>query len=162
VWNEYVKTGKVKGFSIEGYFADKMERPQDNTTGLSEQEADLLLSQITSIVKGEQVELALELGGFKQYANTIKAKFDSYQKKFNVLDSMVRDVREEAEKLDDLYKKFQKEMDAQEKEGEKQAKALGIKFVDTPIGKEWERIAGDILTGKYTAYKRGLVIDISR
>ena len=25
VWNEYVKTGKVKGFSIEGYFADKTE-----------------------------------------------------------------------------------------------------------------------------------------
>jgi hypothetical protein len=24
VWNDYVKTGKVKGFSIEGYFADKM------------------------------------------------------------------------------------------------------------------------------------------
>lgn len=23
VWNDYVKTGKVKGFSIEGYFADK-------------------------------------------------------------------------------------------------------------------------------------------
>ena len=59
VWNEYVKTGKVKGFSIEGYFADKMERPQDNTTGLSEEEkADLLLSQITSIVKGEKLELA--------------------------------------------------------------------------------------------------------
>ncbi|QDP45799.1 MAG: putative peptidase [Prokaryotic dsDNA virus sp.] len=57
VWNEYVKTGKVKGFSIEGYFADKMERPKDNTTGLSEQKADLLLSEITSIVKGEKVEL---------------------------------------------------------------------------------------------------------
>ena len=25
VWNNYVKTGKVKGFSIEGYFADKLE-----------------------------------------------------------------------------------------------------------------------------------------
>ena len=25
VWNSYVKTGKVKGFSIEGYFADKIE-----------------------------------------------------------------------------------------------------------------------------------------
>ena len=35
VWNNYVKTGKVKGFSIEGYFADKIERPQDR--GLSEQ-----------------------------------------------------------------------------------------------------------------------------
>lgn len=24
IWNDYVKTGKVKGFSIEGYFADKL------------------------------------------------------------------------------------------------------------------------------------------
>ena len=29
LWNDYVKTGKVKGFSIEGYFADKMERPNE-------------------------------------------------------------------------------------------------------------------------------------
>jgi hypothetical protein len=29
VWNNYVKTGKVKGFSIEGYFADKLERPKE-------------------------------------------------------------------------------------------------------------------------------------
>ncbi len=52
VWNEYVKTGKVKGFSIEGYFADKMERPKDNTTGLSkEQQANELLNQIKKIIK---------------------------------------------------------------------------------------------------------------
>lgn len=30
VWDEYVKTNKVKGFSIEGYFADKMERPKES------------------------------------------------------------------------------------------------------------------------------------
>ena len=29
VWNDYVKTGLVKGFSIEGYFADKLERPNE-------------------------------------------------------------------------------------------------------------------------------------
>ncbi len=29
IWSEYVKTNKVKGFSIEGYFADKMERPKE-------------------------------------------------------------------------------------------------------------------------------------
>tara|TARA_R100000935_G_scaffold56767_1_gene89134 strand:- start:888 stop:1490 length:603 start_codon:yes stop_codon:yes gene_type:complete len=29
IWDEYVKTNKVKGFSIEGYFADKMERPKE-------------------------------------------------------------------------------------------------------------------------------------
>jgi len=39
VWENYVKTGKVKGFSIEGYFADKAERPQDSI-GMSQQEID--------------------------------------------------------------------------------------------------------------------------
>jgi hypothetical protein len=29
VWQEFVKTGMVKGFSIEGYFADKAERPKE-------------------------------------------------------------------------------------------------------------------------------------
>jgi len=39
VWNDYVKTGKVKGFSIEGYFADKLNRPQDKQKdSLSEDE----------------------------------------------------------------------------------------------------------------------------
>jgi hypothetical protein len=31
IWNEFVKKGVVRGFSIEGYFADKMERPKDQT-----------------------------------------------------------------------------------------------------------------------------------
>jgi hypothetical protein len=32
IWNDYVKTGKVKGFSIEGYFADKVnpKKAKDN------------------------------------------------------------------------------------------------------------------------------------
>jgi hypothetical protein len=28
IWTDFVKTGKVKGFSIEGYFAEKGERPK--------------------------------------------------------------------------------------------------------------------------------------
>jgi hypothetical protein len=28
IWNNYVKTGKVKGFSIEGYFADRIEQKE--------------------------------------------------------------------------------------------------------------------------------------
>ena len=55
VWNEYVKTNKVKGFSIEGYFADKMERPKESIK--EDMEADILLAKIESIVKGETVEL---------------------------------------------------------------------------------------------------------
>ena len=39
IWNDYVKTGKVKGFSIEGYFADKLERPKEKKEkNLSEEE----------------------------------------------------------------------------------------------------------------------------
>ena len=29
IWQEYVKAGLVKGFSIEGYFSDKAERPKE-------------------------------------------------------------------------------------------------------------------------------------
>lgn len=32
VWDNYVKTGKVKGFSIEGYFTDKTELSEDELT----------------------------------------------------------------------------------------------------------------------------------
>ena len=28
IWNEYVKTGKVKGFSLEGFFADKYDKKE--------------------------------------------------------------------------------------------------------------------------------------
>ena len=47
VWNEYVKTNKVKGFSIEGYFADKMEAPKEN---VEEQLSEKLLSKIKNIL----------------------------------------------------------------------------------------------------------------
>ena len=55
VWNEYVKTNKVKGFSIEGYFADKMEAPKDKIKEdmSEEKKAQELLFKIEKIVKGE-------------------------------------------------------------------------------------------------------------
>jgi len=59
IWNEFVKTGKVKGFSIEGYFADKMERPKDKTikdelAAIEEAEAEYLLSEIRAIIKSDK------------------------------------------------------------------------------------------------------------
>ncbi len=62
IWNEFVKTGKVKGFSIEGYFADKMERPNDATikdelAAIEEAEAEYLLSQVIAVLTNEDVEL---------------------------------------------------------------------------------------------------------
>ena len=54
IWNDFVKTGKVKGFSIEGYFADKMERPKEPINDFDEEEAEEMLSVIRSIVKEDK------------------------------------------------------------------------------------------------------------
>lgn len=47
VWNEYVKTGKVRGFSIEGYFADKTEKMSNIE---NEIEAGLKLLKIKKLI----------------------------------------------------------------------------------------------------------------
>ena len=61
VWNDFVKTGKVKGFSIEGYFADRMERPKEPIADLKEElaaieeaEAEYMLSQIKAVIKSDK------------------------------------------------------------------------------------------------------------
>ena len=49
IWNEYVKTDKVKGFSIEGYFADKMESPKEKIQEDFSKE-DQLIKEIINIL----------------------------------------------------------------------------------------------------------------
>ena len=57
IWNDYVKTGKVKGFSIEGYFADKAERPKDKDLKEDlEEEANELLSELKQLLSGQELE----------------------------------------------------------------------------------------------------------
>ena len=50
IWNEYVKTNKVKGFSIEGYFADKMESPKESGEEKMEVNNNKLLESIKDIL----------------------------------------------------------------------------------------------------------------
>lgn len=52
IWNDYVKTGKVKGFSIEGYFADKVEMPKEKLSA-EDKEAEDLLNKITDVLNGK-------------------------------------------------------------------------------------------------------------
>jgi len=52
IWQEYVKTNKVKGFSIEGYFADKMGKPKENAKeDLSED--DKIIKEIVNLLTSE-------------------------------------------------------------------------------------------------------------
>ena len=55
IWNEYVRTNKVKGFSIEGYFADKMESPKEKIKEDMSSEGDKqTLLKIIEILTDEQ------------------------------------------------------------------------------------------------------------
>lgn len=55
IWNDFVKTGKVKGFSIEGYFADKLEMSLQK-----EKELELIEQIKTIILNGEKKKINLE------------------------------------------------------------------------------------------------------
>ena len=52
VWNDYVKTGKVKGFSIEGYFADKADIKENEEEDLAAE----ILSELKNALAGVELE----------------------------------------------------------------------------------------------------------
>lgn len=58
IWNNYVKTGKVKGFSIEGYFADKMERPKEGINDFPTEEdlSNDMLEELTAVLRGVKLK----------------------------------------------------------------------------------------------------------
>ena len=82
VWNDFVKTGKVKGFSIEGYFADKMERPkepindlQEELKAIEEAEAEYMLSQIKAVIKNDKrlkKGKRTEMESFSDYPQSVR------------------------------------------------------------------------------------------
>ena len=49
IWNDYVKTGKVKGFSLEGHFADQLEKKKELSKVVTEEEE--LISKLKEILK---------------------------------------------------------------------------------------------------------------
>lgn len=53
IWNNYVKTGKVKGFSIEGFFSDQANRPKEQIEEelSKDQISENLIIKIKDIIK---------------------------------------------------------------------------------------------------------------
>ena len=84
VWSSYVKTGKVKGFSIEGHFADTMERPQEQLPEEAEEELEAL-SVLEELMASMEVEM-------KSYDDYPKAASENARK---VLDWRNRYGRDE-------------------------------------------------------------------
>ena len=55
IWKDYVKTNKVKGFSIEGYFADKMEQTKKLAKeDMEENISNEIINEIRNILNEEQ------------------------------------------------------------------------------------------------------------
>lgn len=80
VWNEYVKTGKVKGFSIEGYFADKTELKavESIDTILAELEAEekeYLLKEVKAVIKSDKRTKSgkrVSMESYSDYPDSVK------------------------------------------------------------------------------------------
>ena len=77
VWKK-VKAGEVKGFSIEGYFADKLERPNEpvKQSKMSKEEvAEAKIEELKQLFSTEKVDLAIN--------NELKLNAEQLQTKLN-------------------------------------------------------------------------------
>ena len=88
IWNDFVKTGKVKGFSIEGYFVDKV-----NMMSHAEQKALATLIKINDIVKVYQVEMESFSDYPKSVSNNAKRGIALNEKNGNKCATQVGKVR---------------------------------------------------------------------
>lgn len=73
IWNDYVKTGRVKGFSVEALLEHKLIKASEETylskevEDLTEEEANILLGQIKAMIKKD-----------KRYSKGERIDFESY------------------------------------------------------------------------------------
>lgn len=80
IWENYIKSGKIRGFSIEAYFSDRAtERPndqgvKDELAAIEEEERQYILSQIRAIIKQDKRTTSgkrTELESFNDYPQSV-------------------------------------------------------------------------------------------
>ena len=74
IWNDYVKTGKVKGFSIEGLFEHKLINASETILDkhieeLDENEVNILLGQIKALIRKDNRFKSKERIEFESYSD---------------------------------------------------------------------------------------------
>ena len=98
VWQDYVKDGKVRGFSIEAYFSDRMStRPKDKTlkdlSSIEDDEAKDLVDSIKNILSSERVTLESYNDYPKGVQNNAKKGIEMNEKVNNKCATQVGKVR---------------------------------------------------------------------
>ena len=135
IWNK-VKLGEVKGFSIEGYFADKYEM----SLKVEDMEEKAMVEKIKELItKSELKSNKVELGSIdelKTDALAYNKLFDSYNNDFKSLQSQVKNLSNEFIKVKDLYMSWF----GRYNKTEDQANELGIKLPSDIIKLEKDAI----------------------
>jgi hypothetical protein len=80
IWNDYVKTGKVKGFSIEGLFEHKLINASEiildkDTEELTENEVKILLGQIKALIRKDnrfKSKERIEMESYSDYPDAVQ------------------------------------------------------------------------------------------
>jgi hypothetical protein len=121
IWDEYVKSGKVKGFSIEGYFADKVEASKVDK---EEEEAKELLAKIESIVKGEKVELKSSVAVLEEYTYELQKSTEDLMIISTKANEIIKKGVKELNRVDAVNRIAKKRLE----DISKSAKELGVKI----------------------------------
>ncbi len=124
VWKK-VKAGEVKGFSIEGYFADKLERPNEpvKQSKMSKEEvAEAKIEELKQLFSNQKVELGI-LDEVKKVSSTIEK---DWKKALRIAEEGSKNlVRELNSKIKPLNQQWWDLRDGIDK-AEKMLKDLGI------------------------------------
>ena len=96
IWNDYVKTGKVKGFSVEAYLESKLVKASaqydslldKDINDLNDEEAEILLSMMKAIVKKD-----------RRYGKGQRIEMESYSDYPQSVRDAARIAREQNEKV---------------------------------------------------------------
>ena len=105
IWNDYVKTGKVKGFSVEALLEHKLIKASETIldkeiSDLTEDEATILLSQIKALIKkdkrfgkGQRIEMESYADYGSGISNNAKKGIELNEKNNNKCATQVGKVR---------------------------------------------------------------------
>ena len=146
MWNK-IKSGELKGLSIEGYFINKMEK-----MGKQQFSNEDVLEALSELIK-EKTELKakkIELGVVQDLEKLLK----DYQEEISDL-ATFKDLKSETKRLVNLssrvgkvkgtvtrINKIRKQIDGMQKKLQKAAKELGVSMGDMPIFKKLDKVGG--------------------
>lgn len=81
IWNDYVKSGKVQGFSIEGLFGHSLVHASQeidldkNIEDLSDEEANVFLSQLKALIRKDnrfKTKKRIDMESYSDYPDAVK------------------------------------------------------------------------------------------